>query len=166
VSVDFFIRLGWFVALCVIQVLFLNHIHLFGVAIPLLYVYFPITFHRGIAKWEALLWSFVLGLAIDVASNTPGLASASLTLVGMLQTYILELFVPRDAPEKMEVSITTLGLAKFVVLSLILIVLFCLVFFALEAFNFFDWLYWLECVGASAILTLVMILAIESVRKK
>jgi hypothetical protein len=84
----------------------------------------------------------------------------------MLQTYILELFVPRDAPEKMEVSITTLGLAKFVVLSLILIVLFCLVFFALEAFNFFDWLYWLECVGASAILTLVMILAIESVRKK
>ena len=149
-----------------VQVLFLNRIHLFGVAIPLLYVYFPLTFQRGIAKWEALLWSFCLGLAIDVASNTPGLASASLTLIGMLQTYLVELFLPRDAPEKMEISVSTLGLGKFVSLSTILILLFCLVFFALEAFNFFDWLYWLGCVGASTLLTLVMILAIESVRRK
>lgn len=152
--------------MCVVQVLFLNRIHLFGVAIPLLYVYFPLTFHRGIAKWEALLWSFGLGLAIDVASNTPGLASASLTLIGMLQTYLVELFLPRDAPEKVEISISTLGWGKFVSLSTILILLFCLVFFALEAFNFFDWLYWLECVGASTLLTLVMILAIESVHRK
>jgi isoleucyl-tRNA synthetase len=47
--------LGWFFALAVAQVLFLNHVHLFGIAIPLLYVYFPITFRRGMAKWETLL---------------------------------------------------------------------------------------------------------------
>ena len=165
-SVDFFIRLAWFAVLCVAQVLILNHLHLFGVAIPLLYIYFPITFHRGIDKWEALLWSFVMGMAIDVASNTPGLAASALTLVGMLQPYLLELFVPRDAPEKMAVSVTTLGIGKFFMLSLILVLLFCLVFFALEAFNFFDWLSWLECVGGSTVLTLILILAIESVRRK
>lgn len=150
----------------VVQVLFLNHIHLFGVAVPLLYVYFPVTFHRGTPKWEALLWSFALGLAIDVASNTPGLAAASLTLVGMLQSYLLELFVPRDSAENMEVSASTLGWTKFTVFVTILLLIFCLVFFALEVFNFFDWLYWLECVGGSALLTLVMILALESVRRK
>ena len=150
----------------VVQVLFLNHIHLFGVAIPLLYTYFPITFDRGTPKWEALLWSFALGLAIDVASNTPGLAASSLTLVGMLQSYLLELFVPRDSVENMEVSVSTLGWGKFTVMATILLLIFCLVFFALEAFNFFDWLYWLECVGGSVLLTLVMILAIESVRRK
>jgi len=166
VSVEIFIRLGWFFALAVAQVLFLNHVHLFGIAIPLLYVYFPITFRRGMAKWETLLWSFTLGLAIDVASNTPGLAAGSLTLIGMLQPYLLELFVPRDSAENIEVSMATLGPSKFIVMSSLLTLLFCLVFFALEAFNFFDWLLWLECAGASTLLTMVMILAIESVRRK
>lgn len=158
--------MGWFVILCLAQVLFLNHIHLFGIAIPLLYVYFPITFHRGTPKWQALLWSFALGLAIDVASNTPGLAAASLTLVGMLQSYLLELFVPRDSVENLDVSVTTLGWGKFIALSAILLLIFCLVFFALEAFSFFDWVDWLECAGSSALLTLIMILAIESVRRR
>ena len=165
-SIEILIRLGWFFLLCLVQVFFLNQIHLFGVAIPLLYVYFPITFRRGTPKWAALLWSFALGMAIDVASNTPGLAAASLTLVGMLQSYLLEMFVPRDSVEDMEVSVATLGLGKFIALCSVMLLVFCLVFFALEAFNFFDWLHWLECVGGSALLTLVMILAIERVRRK
>ena len=62
-SIEFFKLLGWFVVLCLVQVLILNHIHLFDIAIPLLYVYFTITFRRGIPKWIILLWSFALGLA-------------------------------------------------------------------------------------------------------
>ena len=111
-----------------------------------------------------LLWSFALGLAVDVFSNTPGLAAGSLTFIGVLQPYLLELFVPRDSIDEMEVSVGTLGWGKFILLSVVLLILFCLLFFALEAFNFFDWIYWLECAGSSALLTLVLILAIESVR--
>ncbi|MBR1388049.1 MAG: rod shape-determining protein MreD [Prevotella sp.] len=163
-SIEIVKRLGWFVFLCLVQVLVLNHIHLFDVAIPLLYIYFPITFHRGTPKWAALLWSFVMGLAIDVFSNTPGLAAGCLTLVGLLQPYLLELFVPRDSIEELEVSAATLGYGKFATLSLILLLIFCLAFFALEAFNFFDWQMWLVSAGSSTLLTLVLILAIESVR--
>lgn len=165
-SVDFFKRLGWFVVLCLVQVLILNHIHLFDVAIPLLYVYFTITFQRGTPKWMILLWSFALGLAIDVFSNTPGLASGSLTLIAAIQPYLLEIFVPRDALENMEVSISTLGVGKFLVFCVILLVVYCLAFFALEAFSFYNWQYWLTCAGASSLLTLVLIIAIESVRAK
>ena len=57
-SVEIFKRLGWFVLLCVVQVLVLNNIHLFGVATPMLYVWFPLTFHRNTPQWAALLWSF------------------------------------------------------------------------------------------------------------
>lgn len=165
-SVDFFKRLGWFVVLCLVQVLILNHIHLFDVAIPLLYVYFTITFQRGTPKWMILLWSFALGLAIDVFSNTPGLASGSLTLIAAIQPYLLEIFVPRDALENLEVSISTLGIGKFLVFCVILLVVYCLAFFALEAFSFYNWQYWLMCAGASLLLTLVLIIAIESVRAK
>lgn len=165
-SVEFFKRLGWFVVLCLVQVLILNHIHLFDVAIPLLYVYFTITFQRGTPKWMILLWSFALGLAIDVFSNTPGLASGSLTLIAVIQPYLLELFVPRDSSENLEVSVSALGLSKFVIFTAVLLVVYSLVFFALEAFSFYNWQYWLSYAGASSLLTFVLIMAIESVRTK
>jgi rod shape-determining protein MreD len=165
-SVDFFKRLGWFVVLCMAQVLILNHIHLFDIAIPLLYVYFTITFRRGTPKWMIQLWSFALGLAIDVFSNTPGLASGSLTLIAAIQPYLLELFVPRDSMENLEVSISSLGIGKFITFSAVLLVVYCLVFFALEAFSFYNWEYWLVCAGASSLLTFFLMMAIESVRAK
>ena len=165
-SVEFFKRLGWFVVLCLVQVLILNHIHLFDVAIPLLYVYFTITFQRGTPKWMILLWSFALGLAIDVFSNTPGLASGSLTLIAVIQPYLLELFVPRDSSENLEVSVSALGLSKVVIFTAVLLVVYSLVFFALEAFSFYNWQYWLAYAGASSLLTFVLIMAIESVRTK
>ena len=157
-------RLVMFVVLLLVQVLVLNHVWLQNVATPLLYVYFAITFPRNTEKGEVLVWCFLLGLLIDIFSNTPGLAAGSLTLIGMIQTYLVELFVPRDSVENLDVSAATLGWGKFCTLSGILTLLYCLVFFILEAFNFFDWQLWLIRTLCSATLTLVLMLAIESVR--
>lgn len=159
-------RLAVFFILCVVQILFLNHIRLFGFATPMLYILFVIIFHRNTPKWALLLWSFALGLAIDVFSNTPGLAAGSMTLIAIIQPYLLELFIPRDSIEELRVSSTTLGLGKYIFFSTILIVIYCLVFFALETFSFYNWIHWLTCAGSSALLTLILILSIETVRKK
>ena len=51
-------------------------------------------------------------------------------------------------------------------LSGILAFVYCLVFFILEAFNFFDWQLWLMRAVCSAALTLVLMLAIESMRSR
>ena len=159
-------RLIMFVVLLLVQVLVLNHVWLLNVATPLLYVYFAITIPRNTEKGEVLVWCFLLGLLIDIFSNTPGLAAGSLTLIGMVQTYLVELFVPRDSAENLQVSAATLGWGKFSTLSGMLILLYCLVFFILEAFNFFDWQLWLLRTLCSAALSLVMMLAIESIRSK
>ena len=159
-------RLIMFVVLALVQVLVLNYVWLFNVATPLLYVFFAITFPRNSAKGEVLVWCFMLGLVIDLFSNTPGLASGSMTLLGLLQPYLLELFVPRDSAENMEVSGATLGMGKFFTFSLILTLLYSLLFFALEAFNFFEWQMWLLRAVCSTALTRVLMLAIESVRSK
>ena len=159
-------RLAMFVALLLAQVLVLNHVWLMNVATPLLYVYFAITFPRNTEKGEVLVWCFILGLLVDIFSNTPGLAAGSLTLIGMIQTYLVELFVPRDSAENLEVSAATLGWGKFSMLSGILILIYCLLFFILEAFNFFDWQLWLLRTVCSAALTLGLMLAIESLRSK
>ena len=159
-------RLVMFFVLFVVQVLVLNHIHLFGVGVPLLYVYFAITFRRNFPKWLVLVSCFLLGLVIDIFSNTPGLAASAMTLVGLAQVYLIELIVPRDSAEDMESSIKALGMAKFATLSALLTVLYCLVFFALEAFNFFNVLLWLAQSFVSTVLTMILILAIESVRSR
>ena len=165
-KIELISRLVMFVALFVAQVLILNHVHLLGVGTPLLYVYFAITFRRNFPKWLVLVSCFLLGLLIDVFSNTPGLAASTMTLVALAQTYLIELVAPRDSAEDLEASAKVLGATKFVTLSALLTLLYCLVFFALEAFNFFDVLLWLARSVISFVLTMVLILAVESVRSR
>ena len=163
--IDTLRRLSVFIILCLAQALVLNRIHLFDCAIPLLYVYFAIIFPRNYPKWAILLWCFFMGVIVDAFSNTPGVASASLTLVGVLQPYLLELFLPRDFDFNVKSSVSTLGFGNFASLTAFLVFIYCLVFFLLEQYSFFNWLYWLECVVGSVLLTLVLIFPIESIRK-
>jgi rod shape-determining protein MreD len=159
-------RVIMFVVQLLVQVLILNRVWIFNVATPLLYVYFVISFPRNSAKGEVLAWSFALGLMVDLFSNTPGMASGTMTLVALLQPYLLELYVPRDSAENLEVTSATLGRSKFLTFSTILTLLYCLVFFILEAFNFFEWQLWLLRAVCSTVLTMVLMLAIDSVRSK
>ena len=88
-----------------------------------------------------------------------------MTLIGALQPMLLELFLPRDADDHLKVSAETMSVGKFAHFSSILTLLFCIVFFALESFSFFDWLYWLQCVAGSTILTVIFIFTLECFRK-
>ena len=163
--VDIIRRLVIFVALLLAQVLVLNRIQLFHCATPLLYIYFIIIFPRRYPRWAILLWSFAMGLAVDMFNNTPGVAAASATLIGFLQPWLIELFLPREAEDNIKSAARTLGVGHFVSLSLILTIIFFMVFFAIELFSFATWSYWLQCAGGSALLTFVLMMALESLRK-
>lgn len=164
-NIDFLKRLLLFFGLMLVQALVLNHVHLFGVATPLLYVYFAISFRRGTPKWAMLVWSFLLGLGVDVFSNTPGLAAASMTLVAAVQPYLLELFIQRDDDDEVLPSISMFGLGKFTLFALILTFVYCFVFFTLESFTFFNWFQWLLSMGTSVLLTLLLVLVIDNLRR-
>lgn len=165
-NIDFLKRLLLFFGLLLVQALVLNHVHLFGMATPLLYIYFVISFRRGYPKWGMLAWSFVLGLAIDVFSNTPGVASASMTLAALVQPYVMELFIQRDNDDDIVPCIYTFGPAKYVTYALIITFIYCLVFFTLETFSFFNWLQWLLSVSTSTVLTLLLIVVIDGLRRE
>lgn len=154
-----------FLILCLMQALVFNRVQLFNCAVPLLYVYFVIMFPYNYPKWAILLWSFAMGVTIDLFANTPGMATISLTLAGALQPYLLVLFLPRDADDELDSSAAALGWGKFAGLTIIMVLLYCLVFFSLEAFNYFNWQHWLACVGGSALLTIMLVLTLETIRK-
>lgn len=165
-NLDWFKTLSFFIILVLVQVLVFNHIHLFGYATPLLYVYFVLPARRGFPKWALLLWAFLLGICVDIFSNTPGLASASMTLIALIQPYLLELFVPRDSPEDLKPSFTSLGTSKYMFYTFILVFIYCMVFFLLEIFSFFNWMQWLFSAGGSMLITLVLVWVIENLFKR
>ncbi|MBQ7419406.1 MAG: rod shape-determining protein MreD [Prevotella sp.] len=165
-SIDLIRKAGLFVAFALVQILVLGRIHLFDCATPLLYVYFVLLFPRNYPKWAILLWSFALGLVVDIAYNTPGLTAASLTLVGVIQPYFFELFVPRDSVEDLKPSMRTIGMMRYLYYSSFLVTLHCLAFFLLEAFNFFNWMEWVKCVVGSTLITMLLILTFETLANK
>lgn len=165
-SIDFLKRLLLFVAFVLAHALVLGHIHLFHRATPLLYVYFVALFPVSTPKWGLLTCAFCMGLTIDIFSNTPGLAAASLTAVAAIQPYFLSLFVPRDAAETLEPSLLNLGPTKYNYYIVTLVTVYCLLLFTLEMFNFDNFMEWLFSVVGSSMLTLVLIYAFEFVRSR
>jgi rod shape-determining protein MreD len=165
-SVDVLKRAGLFIVFALAQAMFLGRIHLFGCATPLLYVYFVILFPRNYPKWAILLWSFSLGLIIDIFFNTPGLAAATMTLLAVVQPYYLEMFVSREDFEELKPTMKNLGVVKYLYYSIVFTLLYCVVFFTLESFSFFDLGEWLRCVIGSTAITLVLILTFESVTSR
>lgn len=164
-AVDTFRKAIVFVVLLLSQALVFNHIRLLGCATVLLYVYFVVMFPRNYPRWALLLWSFFMGLSVDLFSNTPGLTAASLTLTGFLQPYLLELFLPREAAENIKSSVATLGFVKFLTLASTLVLIHCVVFFTLEAFSFFNWMQWMLNIVGTTLLTLIILMTLETIRK-
>ena len=164
-TIDTLKRIGTFILICLAQVLIFNNIHLFRVATPLIYIYFVIMFPRNMSKWSILLWSFFMGLVIDMFTNMPGVASASMTLIAAIQPYWLELFIPRDADEALIPSVKTLRWGTFLTYSSLLVIIFCLTYFSLEAFNFYNFFYWLQCVLGTTLLTIILIASFETIKK-
>jgi rod shape-determining protein MreD len=156
--------IAWALLLLTAQVLVLNNIHLFGFATPLLLVYIIIVMPANAPRWVSLTSAFLMGIISDMFSNTPGVAAASLTATAFLQPTLLKLMLSREAPENLTPAISTMGRTKFISFSLILVLLYCLMFFALEEFSFFHLTQWAQFVGGSTILTLMLLLTIENFR--
>lgn len=164
-SIDLIRRIGLMIFFTLVQVLILNHIHLFNVATPLVYVYFVLLFPRDQKRWLSILLAFSFGLILDSFSNTPGETAFALTLIAFLQPYILCSYLERDDSESFSPSMANMGFMKYSTYVLLLTFVFCFTLFSLEAFSFFNWTQWLLCILGSWMVTSFIIIAIDSVRK-
>ncbi len=163
--VSYLHKMGWFVGLVLVQVLILNHIHLFGIATPFLYIYLLLKFESGTSRNELMLWAFFLGLTVDVFSNTPGMHAAASVALAFARPLILRLFTPRDMLESIVPSFRALGdnnFMKYVVMS---VILHHLILILIEFFSFTSiWLMLLRVVACS-LFTIICILCVEGIRK-
>ena len=155
-----------FVVLLLVQVLVFNHVNLFNCATPLLYIYVALLFPRNTPRWVALISCFVMGFLVDIFSNTPGVSMASLTFLGLIQPLVLKLFLQHDSADDMKPSMRTLGIGRFVYYTILMVFVYCLLFFTLETFNLFNWIHWLESIVGSSIITIILILTLANFRSR
>ncbi len=158
-------RAGWFLTFILAQVIVLGHIHLFGVATPLFYIYFILQLPNDCPKWASLLWGFFMGLIIDIFSNTPGLAAASLTFLAAIQPYYIQLFISNNMAADFKPSIKNMGVLKYSYYCIPLVFIYCLLFFTLEQFGFFHIVHWILCIVCSTLITLALIFTFEIAKK-
>lgn len=154
----------WFLGLVAAQVIVFNNLCLFNVAIPLVFIYFilklPVTLG---ANWVMTL-SFILGLTIDIFSNTQGMNALACTILGALRLPVLHLYFPRDDElSNPSPSSRTLGPGVFMKYLATCVVLYCALFFLIESFAFFNIGLMLTRIAASSVLTFVIILAVDSI---
>jgi rod shape-determining protein MreD len=123
-----------------------------------------ITLPLGTSRSEALLWGFGVGLVADIFAGTPGIGSAAMTLVGLVQPPLLELMAPRDSDEELHPSFSAMGRWNYLQFIALLLLLHHVVYFGLEGFSYFRLEDIAISMGVSYAASLLIILLIEKVR--
>lgn len=158
-------RIGWFLLLLLLQVLVFNHIHIFGYATPMPYVYFLLLLPTSTPRWAYVLIGFLLGLGIDIFSNTPGMAAASMCLSGLLVPPLISFFLPADRENETFIpSVRSMEWGGFLRLATCSTVVNTVAFFCIEYFSFHNWNVLLINIFGSLALTLLFIAAMELLR--
>lgn len=161
IVIDVLRRFGIALLLVLIQALILNRIHLFGCITALVYVYTIVSIPNDMPRWQSLTMAFIIGLLVDMFSNTPGLAAASLTFLALAQSYLVHLFMDSENRDATHPSPRNMGWLKYCAYVMLLILIYCLVFFMLEVFHFDSILLWCISVFGSWFITSLMVFAIS-----
>ncbi len=130
--ISFFKHLGTLLLLVMLQVLVFSRINLFGYAAPLFYLWMILHMDSKMSRSSVLLWSFFLGLSVDVFTSTPGLNAAVATLTGLLQPVALHISTRIDSHDTLRPSCSSLGWRRFMLYSMSLILIHCLAYFLLR----------------------------------
>lgn len=151
-----------FIALVLLQTLVLNNIRLWGYVNPYLYVLFILLLPIETPGWLLMLVAFVLGLSIDVFTDTAGMHAAACVFMAFCRPYLLKVMAPRDGYEsERPPSMQYMGLSWFIIYSAILVLLHHFVLFYIEIFRFREFFSTLLRVILSSVLTLTLILLSE-----
>ncbi|WP_455497171.1 rod shape-determining protein MreD [Coprobacter sp.] len=158
-----------FVLLVLLQVLVFNRIAIFGYATPFLFLYFILKLPTTLSANWVMTLSFIMGLIIDIFSNTPGMyALAAVTVAFVRRTFIALVLQRGNEETSLVPSFKSFGSEYFSIYTFCIILLFCILVFVIEAFSFFNPLVLILRILSSAVLTFVLVLALESLnlRKK
>jgi cell shape-determining protein MreD len=155
-------NIGRFVFLVFFQVLILNHIRLSGYINPYFYVYFILTLPFVTPKWLLLVAAFIMGITIDIFSNTLGINAAASVLMAFARPFVINAISSGTEYEIGErPSLKNQDLKWFLYYSITLTLIHHFALFFLEVFRFREFFAIFLRVILSTIFTMVLVMISE-----
>lgn len=156
-----------FFALLILQVAVLNNIHLGGYINPFIYVMFILMLPVRIPGPLLLVLAFLLGLIIDMFSNTVGMHAAACVFMAFARPTVLKFIAPRDGYETESApSVREFGFYWYAIYATILIFFHHLMLFYIEVFRVSEFFPTLLRSILSTIFTVVMVMLVQYLTDK
>jgi len=147
-----------FIVSVLLQVLIFNNILIFRLISPFFYILFIILLPFNTPRALLLFLSFVLGLTVDIFTNTPGVHASACLLTGFLRPGILQMISSRETLESVTApTVGNMGFQWFTGYATFLVVIHHLFLFFIEAFTFEGFLITLLRVLLSSVLSVVLV---------
>lgn len=153
-----------FISLYLLQIVLFNHLVLFGVACPFAFIYFTIKMRMNMSTNLLILFSFLLGLLIDISSDTVGINCLASTVLAMIKRPIFFAYEPHDDKFKEVIpGITSVGFFTFLKYVLTLSFIYCFIVFVVEFFSFSNFKEEFLLIFSSTIFTTLIILGLDGI---
>jgi len=151
-----------FVFLVFFQVMVLNNINLGGFINPYLYVYFILLLPFITPKWLLLISAFLIGITVDIFSNSIGINAAASVLMAFARPFVIKAISTGTEYEIGErPSLKNQDLKWFVYYCASLILIHHFVLFYLEIFRFNEFFRTFLKVILSSVFTIVLVMISE-----
>jgi hypothetical protein len=133
-----------FVSLVLVQVLIFNQVQFSGFFNPYVYVLFIILLPLSTPRYAVLILAFLLGLIIDIFSNSLGVHSAATVFIAYLRPLVIRIISNREDDKSNYPGLHQNKLIWFINYVSIIVLLHHSLLFYLEVYtfaNFFNTLY-------------------------
>ncbi len=157
-----------FAFLVLLQALVIDHVDLaHGWVVPYIYVLFILSLPFNTPPWATLVLGFLLGLAMDYFSSTPGMHASACTIMAYGRLWMLRLLEPRDGYDPTRRPLVQhMGLAWYITFAGVLVLLHHLWLFFVEVYRFDDFFTTLLRALMSTAATLVLCLLAQALSSR
>ncbi len=130
-----------FLILVLLQVLVFNNIQVSGFINPYYYILFILLLPFDTPRWSLPIIGFLLGLSVDLFTQTPGIHASATVMMAFARPYVLGFISPREGYEPGSYpTLFNYGLEWFLKYSVILICIHHFFLFYVEIFRISDFL--------------------------
>lgn len=111
-----------------------------------------------------ILFSFLLGLFIDISSDTLGINCLASTILAVTKKPVFFIYESHDDKFKeMIPGISSIGIFTFIKYVLTLSFIYCLIVFIVEFFSFFNFREMIAMILSSTLFTTLIVIGIDSI---
>jgi len=146
-----------FVSLVLMQVLIFSQVQLSGFFNPYIYILFIILLPLSTPRYAVLILGFLLGLVIDVFSNSLGIHSAATVFIAYLRPLVIRIISNREDDKNDYPGLHQNKLTWFISYVTIMVLLHHSILFYLEVYTFANFFNTLFRVILSSLFSIIVI---------